>query len=215
MSDEETKDITPASEINTDLNHEEELALEKFIAIDMPGLTSVEDDKVAELFSMYMKGKSYAELASSLKVKKPIVLFLSKQNSWYEKKMRYLTSIQDNIEAKLIQSKIESLNFLTDIVGAYHKIMEQKLIEGLAKGLKPAEFLDPKELTVYFRALEAIDKTMPKQKKDSAGNPMQINIHGNAKTKVSEDGKTLEIESGDTASILKALAELTKNNKKD
>jgi len=215
MSNDKIKDITPASEIDTDLNHEEDLALEKFIEKDMPGLTSVEDDKIGELFSMYMKGKSYAELASSLKVKKPIILFLSKQNDWYRKKMNYLTSIQDNIESKLLQTKIESLNFLTDIVGVYHKVMAEKIVEGLAQGKKPAEFLDAKELTVYFRALEAIEKTMPKQPRDPSGNPMTVNIVGNAKTKVSDDGKTLEIESGDTGSILKALAEMTKTNKKD
>ena len=217
MSDDETKDIDiiDVTKISTDFNYEEELALEKFVEKDMPGLTSVEDDTIADLFSMYMKGKSYSELANSLKVKKPIILCLSKQHDWYNKKMNYLTNIQDNIESKLIQTKIESLNFLTDIVGVYHKVMAEKIVEGLAKGKKPDEFLDAKELTIYFRALEAIEKTMPKQPKDNQGNPMTVNIHGNAKTKVSSDGKTLEIESGDTGSILKALAELTKNNKKD
>jgi len=215
MSDDK-KDIIDISKIDTDLSYKEEKELQEFIKEDMPGLSSVEDTTIGGMLSMYMKGKSYSELSSHFSTKKKIVLFIAKQNDWYIKKTEYLTTIQDNIQSRLTQTKIESINFLTDIVGAYHKIMAEKLAEGMASGKRPSEFLEPKEMQTYFKALDAIDKAIPKQLDSNAPSPMTVNIHGDSKTKVSEDGKTLEIESGGNAgNVLKELARLVKANKKD
>jgi hypothetical protein len=213
----EIKDVVDITQIKTDLTFQEEQELQKFVEKDMPGLSSVEDDKIVQIFSMYMKGKSYTELSQHLKIKKPIVLCLSKQNNWYEKKMEYYESIQKNIQERLIQTKIESVNFLADIVGMYHKVLGEKVAHAMATGEKVIEFMDSKELAVYFRALEAMEKQVLKKDNNDNENTRKgpnIFISGNAKTKVSADGNTLEIESGNTADILKNLAELAKANKK-
>jgi len=88
----------------------------------------------------------------------------------------------------------------------------------MATGDKVMEFMDSKELAIYFRALEAMEKHVLKKDSDDGKQNSKgpnIFISGDAKTKISADGKTLEIESGSTADILKNLAELTKANKKD
>lgn len=213
---EENKDIVDVTEISTDFTFQEETELQKFVEKDMPGLTSVTDDKLTQLFSMYMKGKSYTEISQHLKVKKPVILCLSKQNGWYDKKVEYYNAIQANIQDRLLQTKIESTKFLADIVGYYHSTMGAKVEQALADGKKISELMDSKEFAVYFRALEALEKGSGKSV-DPGGKGPTINIHGGAKTTVSEDGKTLEIDtsSGEVGDILKSLAELTKARKKD
>jgi hypothetical protein len=203
-------------DIITDMTFKEEEDLQKFIEKDMPGLTSVTDDKIGELFSMYMKGKSYTELSTSLGIKKSAILFISKKNNWYEKKIEYLTAIQDTIQSKLLQTKIESAGFLTDIIQAYHKIMERKMKEALANGEKPSEFMDPKELSTYFRAIDSLEKLLPKPMSGKGG--MNINIAGEARVEASEDGKTVNInanasKSDDVKQILAHLADLAKKSK--
>lgn len=220
MSKEEPKDIEVAnpSEIMTDMSLQEEKELNKFIQADMPGLNSVSDDKIAESFSMYMKGKSYTELTRSLKIKKPVLLFISQRDKWYEKKTEYLEAIQSNITDKLLQTKVESANFLTDVIGAYHKIMEDKIAEALAKGLKPTEFMDPKELSTYFRAIDTLEKIIPRAGQDSERKSIfNLNIQGNAEVEASEDGKTVKVKSiseGSNKEVLAALAKLEKYGKK-
>jgi hypothetical protein len=213
---EDNKGLIDPKEIKTDMTFEEEQDLQKFVEKDMPGLSAVTDDQLAQLFSMYMKGKTYTEIAQAMKVKKQVLLCLSHQNDWYLKKAEYYNAIQKNIQNRLIQTKIDSVNFLADVIGAYHKDLGDKVAKVLATGGKITEFLDGKEMTVYFRALEKIENMATPKRDPGEGKPgININISGDAKTKVSDDGKTLEIESSSTGEILKNLANLTKANKKD
>jgi len=220
MADEKGMESIDPKEIMTDMTLQEEKQLQRFIEKDMPGLSSVSDEKVAECFSMYMKGKSYTELSTSLRLKKPIILFLSKKNDWYEKKNDYISAIQENIQGKLINTKIESANFLTDVINAYHKIMEHKIRDALARGDKPSEFMDSKEMNVYFKAIDSLEKLLPKKGSDARQAAFNINVSGDAKVKTDKDGKSLSIECGasteqTTKDVLAGLAKIFKESQKN
>ena len=95
--------------------------IEKFKEDGMLGLHTLVDTDVERMMSLYMDGKSYREIASLLKKNKAIVLFLAHKFKWFELRREYLDELQTTLKDKVMESKLQSQQFLLHLLTAYEK----------------------------------------------------------------------------------------------
>jgi hypothetical protein len=204
-----------------DFTAKEQQSLDTFISNGCMGLDVLVQDehKVNSMFSLYMAGKNYTEISKITKVKKDLVLYMSKKMTWYEKRMDYLDSIQNKIVHKLANTRTESLNFITDLINLHHKFYGEEINRYLQTGDRGIiEDLDLKPLAQYFKSIEILEKILNPTNvnprgEGKKGTTININTSGGEVKQVNEE--VIEITSGTTGDILKKMAEIKDKQKED
>jgi hypothetical protein len=203
---------------DNDFTDEDIQRIDTYVSNGSAGLESVVKDeyKVNSLFSLYMAGKTYEEISKISRVKKDIVLYLSAKMKWYEKRMEYLDDIQRQIAKKLAHTRIESLNFISDLINCHHKYYGDEINKYLQTNDRTIiDNLDLKSLGQYFKSIEILEKIMnPSNVTKGTGANTTININA-AGSKIDTNNDTIEITPSNTGDILKALANLKDKNKND
>tara|TARA_R100000951_G_scaffold116766_1_gene130582 strand:+ start:20214 stop:20852 length:639 start_codon:yes stop_codon:yes gene_type:complete len=201
------------SKIDNDFNDKEVETINTFVSNGCIGLETVVKDeaKVNSLFSLYMNGKTYVEISKIARVKKDIVLYMSAKMGWYENRMEYLTDIQSKTMRKMSETRVESLNFITSLIGFHHKFYGDEIDKYIATGDRDIiANLDLKALGQYFKSIEILEKMMNPSNvnPNGKGSGATINIHAAGAKLEQTDDNTLEITAGKTGDLLKALAEI-------
>jgi hypothetical protein len=205
------------SKIDNDFTDEEVERVNAYVSNGSAGLEVVVKDehKMNSLFGLYMAGKTYEEISKISRVKKDIVLYLSAKMRWYEKRMEYLEDIQRQMTKKLSHTRIESLNFISDLINCHHKYYGDEINRYLQTNDRTIiENLDLKSLTQYFKSIEILEKILnPANVTKGGGSGTTININA-AGSKIDATDDSIEITPSNTGDILKALANL-KDKKKN
>lgn len=205
------------SKIDNDFTDEEVEKINTYVSNGSVGLEVVvrDEHKTNSLFGLYMAGKSYEEISKISRVKKDIVLYLSAKMRWYEKRMEYLEDIQRQITKKLSHTRVESLNFISDLINCHHKYYGDEINKYLQTNDRTIiDNLDLKSLAQYFKSIEILEKMLnPTNVSKGAGSGTTININA-AGSKIDATDNAIEITSSNTGDILKALASL-KDKKKN
>jgi hypothetical protein len=219
-------EVAPAPEHLTDMSEVEMALLESYKHRGRPGLHRVDENLVHRLFSLYLAGKTYDEISHITGTKKETVLFLSDRLLWYKSKIEYLVHLNSHIVAKVSKTRLEAINFLTNLIAFQHKYYGKKFNEYLMTGdEKVAASIDWKPLEKYMRALDSLDKLMggtgdPDDPKNRRGPIAEIHLTGNAQITSSGPGQ-LHIKTGaedPEANVIRALAEFKRaqeNKKKE
>ncbi len=201
------------SKIDNDFTEEEAQRINTFVANGSVGLdTLVKDEhKVNALFGLYMAGKTYTEISKISRVKKDLVLYMSAKMKWYEKRMEYLDDIQNQMTQKLKNTRVQSLNFISDLINFHHKYYGDEINEYLRTNDRSIiDNLDLKALSQYFKSIEILEKILnPANVNRGSGSGATININA-AGSKVEATEDTIEITPKDnsTGDLLKALAKI-------
>jgi hypothetical protein len=198
------------SQIKTDFTEDETVRLRFYVKNGCPGLESLSKDeaKITSMFSLYMSGKTYNEIAEITKAKIDEVLFMSAKMKWYEKRMNYLEDIQKDMANKIRDTRLRSLNFITSLINFHHEQIGSKIDKYLAtKDEKIVETIDLKALTHYFKSIEVLEKIMNPSNVGPKSGGTTININSESTVKQVDD-KTLEITPGKTGDVLRALAKM-------
>jgi hypothetical protein len=208
------------SKIDNDFTNEEVIRINTFVENGCMGLeTLVKDEhKVNGLYGLYMSGKTYIEISKISRVKKDLVLYMSAKMKWYEKRMEYLNDIQNNMTKKLTDTRVESLNFIANLISVHHKYYGEEMDEYLRTGDKTIiENLDLKQLSQYFKSIEILEKILnPANVRPGGGSGMNVNVNApDGATLTQVDNKTLEIKPGNTGDILKALSKSKKDKENE
>jgi len=208
------------SKIDNDFTDEEVKKINTFVDNGCVGLESLVKDehKVNGLFGLYMAGKTYVEISKISRVKKDLVLYMSAKQKWYEKRMEYLSDIQKNMVKKLTDTRVESLNFIANLISVHHKYYGEEMNEYLRTGDRTIiENLDLKQLSQYFKSIELLEKILnPTNVKTGGGSNMNVNVNasdGATLTQINEN--TLEIKPGNTGTILEALVKHKEEKEKE
>jgi len=208
------------SKIDNDFTDEEVKKINTFVDNGCVGLESLVKDehKVNGLFGLYMAGKTYVEISKISRVKKDLVLYMSAKQKWYEKRMEYLSDIQKNMVKKLTDTRVESLNFIANLISVHHKYYGEEMNEYLRTGDRTIiENLDLKQLSQYFKSIELLEKILnPTNVKTGSGSNMNVNVNasdGATLTQINEN--TLEIKPGNTGTILEALVKHKEEKEKE
>lgn len=203
--------------IDNDFTEDEVERINTYVSNGSAGLESIVKDehRMNTLFGLYMAGKTYEEISKISRVKKDIVLYLSAKMKWYEKRMEYLEDIQRQMTKKLSHTRIESLNFISDLINCHHKYYGDEINRYLETNDRTIiQNLDLKSLTQYFKSIEILEKILnPTNISKGGGSGTTININATG-SKIDATDDSIEITPSNTGDILKALANL-KDKKKN
>ena len=186
----------------SDMSPEEYSALLKFKEEGAPGASRIPDQMVFKWHNLYLIGKSYAEIASQTKSDIVQILYISDRHKWPVKKDEYFRSIADTLQSRIMNTRMEGLNFLTDVMNMYHKTMGTKIKKYLeTNDEKILESVDIKSLDKYFKTIEVVDKLVFKKDEDDPRKTNQFfNFFGNASIRKKDDN-TVEISSEPSSDI--------------
>jgi hypothetical protein len=202
---------------DNDFTEDEVERINTYVSNGSAGLESIVKDehRMNTLFGLYMAGKTYEEISKISRVKKDIVLYLSAKMKWYEKRMEYLEDIQRQMTKKLSHTRIESLNFISDLINCHHKYYGDEINRYLETNDRTIiQNLDLKSLTQYFKSIEILEKILnPTNISKGGGSGTTININATG-SKIDATDDSIEITPSNTGDILKALANL-KDKKKN
>jgi hypothetical protein len=205
------------SKTDNDFTEDDVQRINTFVSNGSVGLESIVKDehKVNSLFGLYMAGKTYEEISKISRVKKDVVLYLSAKMKWYEKRMAYLEDIQRQMTKKLTHTRIESLNFISDLINCHHKYYGDEINKYLQTNDRTIiDNLDMKALGQYFKSIEILEKILNPTNTSRIGSGTTININA-AGSKIDANDDGIEITPSNTGDILKALANLKDKSKSE
>lgn len=207
------------TKIENDFTPEEVDRVNEFVKNGCHGLENLvkQEHKINSMFSLYMSGKNYTEISKITKVKKNLVLYMSAKMRWYDKRMEYLNDIQNNITKKLKDTRLESLNFISNLISMHHKYYGEEIDKYMATGDKDIiDGIDMKALSQYFKSIEILEKIINPTNVNKGNGGVNVNINAADGARVEQvDDNTMEITSGNAGNILKALAEMKDKQKKE
>lgn len=158
MDEKLSKDIALPSEGDTSLFSEREKKV-LLIAEDQ-GLRPISPTLAMQFFQLFLEGYSCSEIAKvNLPFREGDILFLRKKFKWDEERDAYAYNLQVQMRDKLIKTKLEALEYISNSLAVVHKIHKEKQMRYLQTG-RPED--EPETWitgpTAYKSMLEAIQK---------------------------------------------------------
>lgn len=180
----------------TDLTASQQDALTKFQEAGLPGIGRISEAAVFQWFNLYIAGKNYEEISEITKSDIAPILYMSNKYGWLERKMGHYNNIVNKLDNRVQAIKLESAEFILDVITMIHKAHGGKITEFLQTGNR--EILKDVNLGVldkYFKSIEALGKLMANPPGTPqlpvppapAVSPVTINL-GNATMEKKEDG---------------------------
>jgi len=208
----------PDDEVLTDMSESEKESLAKFKTRGHPGIHKINDAVVYKMFNLYLAGRTYSEISQVTKEKKDLVLYLSSRFDWFKIKMEYLLSLNNNLVAKVSKTRLESINFLTNLMTLNHKYYSKQIDKYLMSGDdKVFESLNLKPLEKYMKAIDVLEKLMPtgKNDRDPGEKPFaEIHLSGNAEISSNGPGQLKVIQEDPEKQLVSALANFKREMEK-
>lgn len=126
------------------------------------GAKPISAQLAAQLFTVFLEGYSCAEIADLNKDKllsEGDILYCRKKFNWDKQKYDYTLNLQKQIGEKLLKIKLESIQFLTNLLSVTHKINNERNLKYLQTG-NPEELSEEwaKSPTSYKQVWEIIQK---------------------------------------------------------
>ena len=156
----------------------------------MPGIAKLNESDIIQMMELYMVGKNYDEIAVMVRQKKDLIMFMSHKFDWCENRLQMLNTMNNAIVQKVSIAKLESANFLTNLLSMYHKYYNKKVDEYLLSGDdKVIENLRLKPMEKYFKAAELLVKLTTSKDDDDKSKPIaNFHIHGDAQISQGANG---------------------------
>jgi hypothetical protein len=131
--------------------------VEKFKENGMLGLHTLGPTDVERCMALYMDNQTYRQIARITHIKKDVILFLSHKFKWWEMKKEYLDELNATMKDKVVESKLQSQEFLLKVLLAYQK----KISRNIDKYLKTddetwADKIDSKDLSALIKCTEML-----------------------------------------------------------
>lgn len=173
----------------TDLTDQDMEKVNKFMEEGLPGVASVNEPVMVRMFDLYLSGSTYHQISNTLRLKRPLVMYMSHKYKWYIAKREYLNELQEQIKSRVIDSKLISKDFLLVLTAAYQKRIGKKLKDYLASD-EDAHMneINLKEIAQVLKTIEMI-QDLDKDGKDGKGRTPAVGLNLG-------DGVTIE-RSGD------------------
>lgn len=199
---------------DTDFTDQELEDLEKWKKGGRKGITALSEADIFQCFNLYMSGKTYKEIADTTNKRLECILYVSEKSKWYGKKMAHYDSIAMNLEEKLMKTKLDSVNTITNVIAALGKYYNSKFDRFLSTNDPTLiEDIDTKLLAQYYKALESLPKIIGSSTSGDGSNSPSININMPSGAKIEKlDDNTVEITDEKAAKLLKALAAVKKDD---
>ncbi|HUM42289.1 MAG TPA: hypothetical protein PKI14_05005 [Fervidobacterium sp.] len=159
---------------------------EILIDIKEKGAKAIAPTLAAQMFSLFLEGYSCAEIAKQNKMfSEGDILYACEKFQWHEQRDIYAANLQRQISEKLAKSKLESVEFLTNMLSVTHKQYrdqtlkylqtgkEEDMPESWAKG--PKSYMDLISTIAKVTGEDKVSKVNIDQKTET-----NLNINGNS-----------------------------------
>ena len=217
MSDTNTPENKSPVQIYQDkgLTEKEAKVLAKYVEDGKPGLAKARSDSMRTIYTLGYSCEEIHEMFPEY----PLGLILhARVNHEWDKTRLDLSEKLTKIKENVIVSKLESVQFLTEMLKAVHVKHRQEILRFLANPERedPPKVL-PNSLHGYQQILSLLDEVMGNnQKKDQKSGDMTASPLVSV-TITTDQTKTVEAKSSDAKTILRKKAEAvrSKNGKGD
>ena len=109
--------------------------LEVFKEVEIVGFKPISPTLSAQLFELFLEGYSCAEIArKNPSFSEADILNCRKRHNWDDNKDRYAYDLQLQVREKLVKQKMESIEFLTNMMAVTHKAHKDKMMKYLQTG---------------------------------------------------------------------------------
>lgn len=207
-------------EKTTDLSPLDMQKIEKFKEDGLPGLAEVSDAGVVKCMELYLSGKTYGQIANMVRVKKPLVLYLSHKFNWYLLKKDYFQDLSEDIQQRTLETKIVSQDFLLQLIQFWQTKIGKSVNKFLVTGDDDvAKEIDLKEIDKYLKTIEILHRLTGE--KSSGEKPPAVGLNlgdGVTVKKVGDNAVEITPKQKATGNLLSQLANLRReqeNSKKN
>lgn len=191
--------------------------IEKFKEDGMLGLHTLKDTDCERCMGLYMDGKTYRQIAQVTKINKSVILFLAHKFKWFELRRDYLEELQVTLKDKVLESKLQSQEFLLELVLAYQKKVSRNVHQYLrTDDSNFFDKIDPKDINTVLKVMELLHKFSA----ENFGNPndkalVGLNGLGEGMTITKTGSNSVEITpKSPFSSKLKEFADLKRQQEK-
>lgn len=194
--------------------------IEKFKEDGMLGLHTLVDTDVERMMGLYLDGKTYRQISNVTKKNKAVVLFLAHKFKWFELRKDYLEELHATLPNKVLESKLQSQEFLLHLTLAYQKKIGKNIDQYLrTDDEKFADKIDSKDLSSLLKVIELLHRLS----NENLGNPnndkslVGLNGLGEGVTITKTGSNSVEItpKASPFASKLKQFADLQRQQEKE
>jgi hypothetical protein len=146
-------------EPTTDLSLDDRGRVTAFKEEGMPGLAALEEPQMHRIMDLYLSGKSYRQISQAVRVNKTLIMYLSDRFGWYMMRREYLHELEMHQRQKVLESKIESKDFLLQLTHMFQK----KIGSNISKYLQTdderfANDIDLKEVDRYIKIVDMLHR---------------------------------------------------------
>src|SRR5271154_6212524 len=102
MSDENLPALAPTTDIvGKDLD-----IVNDFIAKGKPGFKEMTEDQARKMFDLYLNGQTYRQISGIMRMPRPLVMFVSKNVQWFDRRHEYLSELENSKLPRIIEAKL-------------------------------------------------------------------------------------------------------------
>lgn len=153
--------------------------IERFKENGLHGLHNLDPLHVERAMSMYIDGKSYRQIANCLKVDRTIIMFLSQKFKWIELRTDYLSELYETMKSKVLDSKLQSQEFLLHLTLAYQKKIGRDVDKYLrTDDVKHLESVDNKDLSSLLKIIELLHRLNAETYGTAQGDKALVSLNG-------------------------------------
>jgi hypothetical protein len=131
--------------------------IQKFKDDGMMGLHVITDVDVERMMGLYLDGKTYRQISQITKKNKNVILFLAHKFNWFELRRGYLDELAATMPDKIVESKLQSQDFLLHLIVAYQKKIGRNIDQYLrTDNVEFWDKIDTKDLSVLMKIMETL-----------------------------------------------------------
>lgn len=179
----------PSENQISDISEKDMEKVNKFMSDGLPGLAKLGESDFHRMTEMYMSGSTYHQISNSTGHARSLILYLSHTFGWFPARREYLHELQEKVKSRIIDSKLESKDFLLLYIQASQKRIGKNLKKYLSTDDEShANEINLKEVAQLLKTIEVL-QGLDSEGKDSKGKTPAVGLNLG-------DGVTIE-RSGD------------------
>lgn len=194
MSD-EAKPPVIAEQPANDFSQKDLEVIKAYEEAGLPAVATVDEKKMASMLEMYLSGKTYRQIATTMQMKKEIVLYMSYKFNWFELRTDYLVDLESSMRGRVLEAKIVNQDFLLQLQAMWQKKIGSKISKYLATDNEEfANSIDLKEVDKYLKTVELLQKLASEGKPIPADTRPMVGLNaGDGVTIVKKGENEIEI----------------------
>lgn len=198
----------------TDIIGRDAQVLQTYIEAGLPNIATIDESKAAQIFDLYLNGKTYTQISNITRVPKGIILYLSQKLEWFHKRQEYVDELKANIKHRVMEVRLMSQDMLIQMAQMFHKKFGTKMNRYMLTGNEDfTKEINLKEIDRYLKIMELLQKSIEAPQPKS---PMvNVNI-GEGATLTKRSDNTIEVTAKQKAvgEMLKQYADMRREEKK-